>query len=416
MRGAWVAAVAGAVVAVSAAPAAPTAHPHTQRVSVSATGEQGNGLSSGPFVSADGRYAAFSSDASNLVEGDTNAKGDVFVRDLRRGTVERVSVSTGGAQGDAASSVRGISRDGRYVLFASSARTLVPWDTPPADAWAEDVYLHDRRTRATRRVSAGFDGGSAYTSTARLTPDGRHIVFGARVARMEAGATGTNAALYLLDRRTGDLERISDRERFESAFVEDITPDGRYVAYTQVYRLWGSLWVHDRRTGEEKQVNLRPDGTPTKWAAHNASLSADGRLVAFQYDDVDLLPGAPENGSEVYVRDLRTEQTRRVDLGPGEGHHSGNPKLSPDGRYVAYETDVWPDPRYQIPNNIHVRDLRTGATRLVTETLSGGTVPDGYVTLTHVGRAAKVIGYSALSDQLVPGDTNGQRDAFLSRR
>lgn len=119
------------MVAVSAAPAAPTAHPHTQRLSVPATGEQGNGVSSGPFVSADRRDAAFSSDGSNLVEGDTNAKGDVFVRDVRRGTVERVSVSTGGAQGDAAGAPTSPSPTSAGVP-RSSATAPSPTSSSPA--------------------------------------------------------------------------------------------------------------------------------------------------------------------------------------------------------------------------------------------------------------------------------------------
>lgn len=390
--------------------------PSTERVTLSATGEQGNDDAYGPQLSADGRFAAFTADASDLVPGDTNGHADVFVRDLRKGTVERVSVSSAGAQADRQSSVQAISADGRYVLFSSTARNLVPWDTPPADAGAADVYLHDRRTGSTRRISVGFDGGSAHAAGADLSANARYIAFNAKADRMEEGARDLFGAVYVFDRRTGSTERISNPNRPDNpALFQDMSADGRYVLYTQLVPRSsnGVTWVHDRRTGTEERVNVKADGSPAQRYALPATLSADGRTVAFQNWDEDLVPGGGPDESDIYVRDLRTDITRRVDAGPDGESMPDRPVISGDGRSVGYEaTPKLPDGTLG-PANVYLRDLRTGSTRLISESVTGGPVTDASVWLTSVSAGAKHISLGSASAQLVAGDTNGVNDGFV---
>src|SRR5438046_3037872 len=89
----------------------------TGRVSVDSAGTEGNGLSVNPSISADGRFVVFYSYATNLVPGDTNGTGDVFVHDRQTGTTERVSVDSAGTQGNSNSDRPSISADGRFVAF-----------------------------------------------------------------------------------------------------------------------------------------------------------------------------------------------------------------------------------------------------------------------------------------------------------
>lgn len=411
------AAFVAATVALTGTPAgAEPRVPSTERVTLSATGDQGNGASYGPQLSADGRFAAFTADASNLVPGDTNSASDVFVRDLRKGTVERVSVRSDGRQADGQSSVQAISADGRYVLFSSTARSLVPWDTPPADAGAADIYLHDRRTGTTRRISVGFDGGSAYAAGADMSANARYIAFNAKASRMEEGTRDLFGAVYVFDRRTGTTERISNPDRpTNPALFQDVSDDGRYVLYTQLVprSSHGVTWVHDRRTGAEERVNVKADGSPAQRYALPATLSADGRTVAFQNWDEDLVPGGGPDASDIYVRDLRTDVTRRVDTGPAGETMPDRPLLSPDGRYVGYEaTPKLPDGTLG-PTNVYLRDLRTGSTRLISQSVTGGPVTDTYVWLTSVSAGAKRISLGSASAQLVAGDSNGVNDGFV---
>ncbi|MFE5189637.1 TolB family protein [Streptomyces sp. NPDC056628] len=399
----------------AAAPAAPP----VERVTVSATGEQGDGHASAPRLSADGRFAAFTADAANLVPGDTNAAADVFVRDARTGAVERVSVASDGAQADQGSSLRDISADGRYVLFGSRARDLVPWDTPPADAGAEDVYLHDRRTGTTKRISVAFDGGSAYTAGAQLSADARYVVFNAKADRMEEGARDLFGAVYVHDRRTGRTERVGNTDRpTDPALLQDVSADGRYVLYTQSVPRGSSgvTWVHDRRTGTEERVNVKADGSPAARYAMPATLSADGRTVAFQNGDEDLVPGGGPDASDLYVRDLRTDVTRRIDAGPDGETLPDRPVISDDGRYVGYEAAPRLPDGTAGPANVYLRDLRTGGTRLVSASLTGGPVTDGSVWLTSVSAGARRIALGSASSQLVAGDTNAAVDGFVRHR
>ncbi len=117
--------VLAASLAVLLAGPVSAAAPSTELVSVSSTGEQANIYSLYPSISADGRFVAFVSGASDLVAGDTNGAWDIFVRDRQRGTTRRVSVSSAGRQAKGYSGAPSISADGRFVAFASSASNLV---------------------------------------------------------------------------------------------------------------------------------------------------------------------------------------------------------------------------------------------------------------------------------------------------
>jgi Tol biopolymer transport system component len=422
MRGASVAVIAGAMLAAGVTTSAAAApEPETERITLSATGEQGDGNSYGPQFSADGRYAVFTARATNLVAGDTNGNSDVFVRDLRKGTVERVSVSSDGAQADGGeSSAQAISADGRYVLFSSNARNLVHWDNPPTNGAAEDIYLHDRRTGTTERISVAIDGGSAFTAHATMSPNARYIAFNAKADRMENDPGDLFGIVYLFDRRTGTVERISNRDRPDNpSLLQGLSDDGRYVAYTQLVPRSsnGRTWVHDRRTGTEEQVNVKADGTPAERYAMPASFSADGRTIAFEYwGDEELVPGeTPGTASTVYVRDLRKDVTRRVNAGPAGENRVSEPRLSPDGRYVAYQAEPrLADGRFG-PANVYLRDLRTGGTRLVSETVAGEPATDADVAVYSVSAGARRIGLGSYSAQLVPDDTNGHYDGFVRR-
>jgi Tol biopolymer transport system component len=423
MRGASVAVISGAMVAltVTSTSAAPAPRPQTERVTLTATGEQADENAYGPEFSADGRFAVFTAYASNLVPGDTNRNSDVFVRDLRKGTVERVSLASDGAQAvGGESTARAISADGRYVLFSSNARNLVHWDNPPTNEAAQDVYLHDRRTGRTERISVALDGGSAFTANAAMSPNARYIAFNAKADRMEKDPGDLFGIVYLLDRRTGTVERISNRDRPDNpSLLQGLSDNGRYVAYTQLVprSSYGRTWVHDRRTGTEEQVNVKPDGTPAERYALPASLSADGRTIAFDYSgDEELVPGEnPSTGSTVYVRDLRRDVTRRVKAGPAGEDRISAPVLSPDGRYVTYQAQPRMADGGSGPDNVYLRDLRTGSTRLVSESVAGAPVTDESVAVYSVSAGARRIGLGSYSSQLVAGDTNGFYDGFVRR-
>ncbi|MDT9697399.1 hypothetical protein [Streptomyces sp. P17] len=412
-----VAVLAGAMVALSATSAAPAPEPRTERVTLSSTGEQLQKGASGNSLSSDGRYLAFVSDDSEVVPGDTNGVTDVFVRDLRRGTVERVNVASDGtqAEGGAYGTHRAeISGDGRYVAFVSTAKNLVDWPSPPSP-YSYDVYVHDRRTGRTERISVAADGGSgsAYDSF-DMSRDGRYITFTASSQRMEGDAVGRTHA-YVVDRRTGKAKRISDRlppEWYVSSLT--LSGDGSRLAYVQRHPRGGrgELWLADLRTGEQELVNATSGGGPTNGSPAGARLSEDGSLVAFSSFDDGVVPDAPAYTWELYLKDMRTGKTRWI-THEGQGGLGGG-LLSPDGRLLAFMTETKSGDDV-VAENVHVRDLRTGRTELVSRTQAGEPLATGYAAPIDFNRNGRLLSLYSTSSELVPGDTNGTGDGFLHR-
>ncbi|MFJ5264481.1 TolB family protein [Streptomyces sp. NPDC088387] len=413
VTGAMVALTATATATTTAAAPGPAPRTGTERVTLSATGDQLTGTSDGPRLSADGRYAAFASYAPDAVPGDTNGKSDVFVRDLRGGAVERVTVASDGTQADADSHYVTLSADGRLVAFVSRATNLVPWSSP--QTFHSDVYVHDRRTGKTERVSVAADGGSGWVAdNLDMSADGRYLAFTAPASRIEGGSAPGHARAYVVDRRTGETRKVSDRLPADW-YVSNvrISPDGRHAAYIQRHPRGGrgELYLADLDTGAQRQLNVTPEGEPTNGGPAGLSFSADGSRVAYSSFGDDVVPGAPEGTWELYVHDTRTATTRWI-THEGTGGLGGG-LLSADGRKLAYMRETT-DPDGQSVENVYVRDLGTGRTALVTEARGGGPA-GGYSAPSAFTRDGGALALFSTSPDLVPGDTNGEGDGFVRR-
>lgn len=192
-----------------AAAAAPGAT--TSRVSVSSSGAQGFRSSEGAALSGEGRYVAFASLARNLVPGDTNLVEDVFVRDRLAGVTSRVSVGPGGRQANGASSIPSISADGRYVAFMSDASNLVAGDTNHA----ADIFVRDRVAGTTRRVSIGQGGQQANgaSSFPALSGDGLHVAFQSAASNLVPGDTNGTFDIFVRDLLAGTTQRVARSRR-----------------------------------------------------------------------------------------------------------------------------------------------------------------------------------------------------------
>jgi Tol biopolymer transport system component len=340
----------------------------TERVSVDSSGNQGNGPSGGfgirgLAISADGRYVAFRSDATNLVPGDTNGVEDVFVHDRQTGVTERVSVDSSGKEGNSHSVAPAISGDGRYVAFLSGASNLVPGDTNGH----EDVFVHDRQTEVTERVSVDSSGkeGKGWSRNPAISADGRYVAFESEASNLVPGDTNGDPDVFVHDRQAGVTERVSvdssGNQGMGWSFHPAISADGRYVAFDS----WagnlvpgdtngrGDVFVHDRQTGITERVSVDSSGNEGNRNSWDPAISADGRYVAFASDASNLVPGDTnnfcdfnqdgnlENCPDVFVHDRQTGVTERVsvDSSANEGNGwSGNPAISADGRYTAFDS------------------------------------------------------------------------------
>jgi Tol biopolymer transport system component len=332
-----------------------------ERVSVSSDGQPGNGNSGVSSTSANGRFVAFLSDANNLVPIDTNSFRDIFVHDRLTDITERVSVSSSGQQANGNSGNPSISADGRYVAFSSYADNLVLDDTNGAI----DIFVHDRQTGITERVSVDSDG-------------------------FQIGGT-----------------------------VPTISPDGRYVAlrYTS---LGPGVFVHDRQTGETELLITDLSGQPV--FCYNVVFATNSRFVAFACESPDIVPGDNNERDDVFVLDRHTGIAEIVSLNSSDeqgNEDSRSPSISSDGRYVAfasYADNLVSDDTNNQPD-IFVRDRITGVTERVSVS-SDGQEGDAraFITGTSISGDGRYVSFSSEASNLVPGDENEVVDVFIRDR
>ncbi|MFC8455145.1 TolB family protein, partial [Kitasatospora sp. NPDC057223] len=428
----------------------------TEQVSVGAGGVRADAQAFGEAISADGRFAVFSSEADNLVPGDTNGFYDVFVRDLRNGRTERVSLGTGGVQGNAFSSDGAVSADGRYVAFTSDSDNLAPGDANGTS----DVFVRDRLTGRTERLTTGDPaqqqpGGSDSPS---ISWNGRYVAFASGRSDLVPGDTNGVADIFVADRWTGSTTRVTvgaDGSEADRASTQPvISADGSTVGFIsragnllpagpdsagaapaarpseqpvaagaggadpqitkpRVY----PFYVRDLRAGRTTGGSVGADGTLT-WA-NSGSLSADGRYAVFTSNSPDVLPGDGNGEIDVFVRDLATGRTRLVSAaadGTPTNGPSYNGVVSADGRRVyfsSYADNLVPQDT-NAAEDVFRRDLWTGRVERVS-VAADGTQSPGSSYLPEIDALGTTVLFDSDDGTLVPQDTDGHPDVFLRR-
>jgi Tol biopolymer transport system component len=350
----------------------------TGRVSITAGGAQANGASQFPSLSAGGSLVAFHSYAANLVGGDSNSQPDVFVRDNSAITTTRVSLSSAGAQANGASFNPRLSGDGRYVAFESLASNLTLTDTNSA----RDVFLHDRLTGLTTRLSVATGGAQADG------PSG----FGLGGAGLAIAHNGQIVA-------------------FQSEAANLVLTDTNSAR---------DIFVRDLPAGATTRVSVGPAGVQANGISSAPALSADGRYVAFYSSASNLVSGDTNGAADIFVHDRQTGLTTRVSVGPGgvqPNSHSRAPALSADGRFVAYTSsanNLAPGDT-NAADDIFVYDQQTGATTRISNA-PGGLPANGFSDLAALSADGRYVLFKSTANNLVPGDTNGAWDIFLHDR
>jgi Tol biopolymer transport system component len=335
------------LLALGAGPAALAGE--TQLASVDSAGGQGDGTSWNPSVSARGRFVAFESGATNLVPGDTNGESDIFVHDRKSGLTTRVSLDSAASEADSYSYYPSLSGSGRFVAFASEATNLVAGDSNDMT----DVFLHDRKTGLTTRVSVSSEGlqadGHSYDPS--VAGNGRFIAFVSEATDLVAGDSNDAPDIFVHDRKTGLTARVSvDAAGIEAdsfCSYPSISASGRFVAFeSSASNLVAGdanevadIFVHDRKTGLVTRVSTTSEGGEAASECSYPSLSANGRFVAYQSFAADLVAGDSNDASDIFVHDRKAGLTVRasVDSGGSEGNDDSRaPSVSGSGRFVAF--------------------------------------------------------------------------------
>jgi len=297
-------------------------------VSVGLGGAAANGVcGEGPQVSGNARFVAFACSATNLVRGDTNGVADIFVRDRQAATTQRVNLGPGGAQANAASFLNSISPDARYVVFTTTASNLVAGDTNGV----ADVFLRDRRTGVTERISLRNGGGQANGASRRgfVSGDGRYVVFTSEATNVVVGDTNGVADVFVRDRVARTTERLSVNpsgvQGNRASDASGISADGRYVALVSAAtnlisgdaNPGADAFVLDRDTGRFELASVSTDGVQGKGNTTYASLSRNGHVIVLSttapLDVMDVAGGGPD----LYVHQLAGAPKDPYTLMPG---------------------------------------------------------------------------------------------------
>lgn len=413
----------------AAVPRAIALSPATQLVSVDSAGALASGGSDQPQISAEGRYVAFVSYASNLVAGDTNNSGDAFVRDTVSGTTERVSVSTGGVQGDNNVQQVWLTPDARYVAFSSFATNLVVGDINGV----ADIFLRDRQLGTTERVSVGTAGMEANgdSDIPALSPDARFVVFSSLATNLVVGdTTSDDFDVFLHDRQTGVTERISEALAGGDANAGSrgtaVSADGRYVAFaSNASNLvandtngWPDIFVKDRQAATMTRVSLDAAGNELSEGGESnfrVSMTPDGRFVGFRTRSVELLDGAVGYQAILYDRQTLTPEivSRAGDGTPANGF-SDDPFATPDGRFVTF----WSDAGNLVTGDtngtydVFVRDRQTNSVTRAS-VAADGSQGNSYSYRQSISDDGRFVAFHSVASNLVPNDTNFADDIFI---
>ncbi len=442
----------------------------TIRISRGIGGVEANGSSFGPSISSDGRFVAFTSNASNLVVGDLNNSEDVFVHDLVNGTTVLVNVRDDDDRvlANGRSALGAISADGQQIVFVSSATNLsddgrgglfvrdlqagtttrvlhfsttfpnfqqisvsgdglrIAFERGGED---RDVFVFDRALGTVSLVSVAADGsgGNGPSGEPMISSDSRYVVFWSDADNLIAGGTNSSSGIFLRDLLTQTTSRMV-ASRGDSP---SISADGRFVAFREFPLVSLPVGVHVRYVLHDRQL-----GTTTSTTVSSAGdlanaddrsipvVSADGRLVVFTHRASNLALRDTNNQSDVFVRDVRTGTTGLVSrrdpslasiTAHGRIGDSGLASLSADGKTVVFSTaakDVAPGLAPPNPNgsadySVFLRDLSgVGETAFLV-----GDTEQPWISAS--GRYAVFFSYA---EDLVPNDTNGDRDLFVLDR
>ncbi|HBL30015.1 MAG TPA: hypothetical protein DD490_24515 [Acidobacteria bacterium] len=393
----------------------------------SGTSTTGNGRSDDPILSTDGSVVVFTSRATNLLPDPVGGGVQLFLYDRRnrRATLishAATSPSSGVLGGILGGGHHSVSGDGRWVAFASKADDLIAGQVE-ANAGG-DVFLFDRATGANTLVShAGFSStqtGNGPSTAPAISGDGRYIAFESSASDLAAGQTGAGS-IFVYDRVAGITTRVSASGGNPLA----ISADGRQVVFTggsNVY-LWDRVLATTRLVSRSLASPTTPGNGPSSLGTSDNPqvLSADGRWVVFASTATDLVPGQAGGHPGIFLFDRISGTVSQVSAWAGSLTTS-QPALSGDGRFVAYGSeahDLVPGQVDSIGSPDFFRfDREAGTTSLISHVpasavTTGKALSDATLEGPRLSADGAWSTFASLSPDLVPGDRDGTKDAFL---
>jgi len=433
--------------ALCALTATSVAQGDVERISVDSAGAQASADSAQPALSHDARYAAFSSTATSLVAGGTSGARHVYLRDRLAATTTLVTRHLGvEANGDSSAPV--LSADGRFLAFHSSASNFGPVDVNGYT----DVYLHDRLTGTFSLVSNGAAGGGGASGTSAspaISPDGRWVAFYSSAPDVVLSDTNTWIDAFVFDRTnigtpvemvsvgpsgiSSDFHSCTTGQPTSTGQIAVVSKPGGIGCLVAFQSLASnlvpgansgsySIFLRDTQLATTSVVSASSTGVFATGECIGVSMSADGRYVAFNSSALNLVP-VDALGWDTYVRDVASQTTTKASVSSQQVSGAGgafmapfpySPSISADGRYVAYETpfaNLVPNDTNE-KNSIFVRDLVDQRTWRVDTTALGAQSNDHGIS-PWISGDGSVIAFASSATNFVTGDTNAAPDIFV---
>jgi Tol biopolymer transport system component len=425
----WVSAFALALLA-SAAGVASGATPTTELASVSDTGTAPGGADGGP-ISYDGRFVAFTGiEAFTAADDDTSA--DVFVRDLATDQTTQASVTSGGGQVDATARARGISDDGRYVLFDSKGQFAANDVGVHHD---RDLFVHDQATGDTVLASVPSDGSDVGRDahSGGISGDGRLVAFASR-GHFAPHDHGDDLDDFVRNLTSGKTTRVSLRSDGSEVDADSTGPaisaNGRFVvfsskgAFTPGTGGTDNVFIRNRDTGRTTRVNVGPGGhaippdpgyPTTLDTSAGLAISANGRFVTFYTRD-PYAAGDHGRDIDVYLKDRRTGKVRWMSMtsGGGDAHaFAFFPSISANGRHVAFHSRGQFTPGDDgSDDDVFVHDRITGETVRASLKPDGSEVSGGESLYPYISGDGRFVSFYS-DAQLAAPDSNSRLDVYV---
>lgn len=404
-------------------------------ISKNSVGTLGDGDSFGGSISADGNIVAYVSVATNLIAGDTNGFGDIYVHDFDLDTIERVSISSLGAQSDGDSYAPIVSSDGRYVAFMSEATNLVAGDTNAVT----DVFMYDRDNDTIELISVADDGGIAddESSYPTISADGRYVVFNSTASDIVAGDTNAVGDVFLRDRDLGTTVRVSvnsDEEELDGdSSAGTISKNGRYVIFesfnstnatADVLNNAQNIYLRDLTLGTTELISVSSsevsgNGSSFLNVPANA-VTDDGKYVLFGSNATNLVSGDTNGVGDVFLRDRDLGTTTRINVseaGVETDGESVQDSIDSGGRFISFRSEsnlLVPEDTTSGEYDVFVYDMELGTLSRISVAVDG-TESNGYSEAVGLfSDGSRYVIYYSEGSNLVAGDTNGVSDIFFA--
>lgn len=402
------------------------------RISVGSDKSEGNAISSFPYISGNGNFVTFQTSATNFFANTVASTTNVVLYNRKTKALTLVSKGLDGNPGNLGSTSADISKTGRFVIFTSNASNLVAGDTNGR----LDAFIFDRTEDSITRISKSFSGGelNGASYAAGISPNGRYVTWLTYASNVSDSDTDTFGDVYLYDRLSDSSELISvssDEEKGnDESYVGNstVSNSGRFVVFSSsasnlvLPRINTStnrtVYLRDRTEGTTQVVSLDSSNTEAIGDAVKPSISADGRVVGFG-SEANITPTDSNSVADAFLRKIRSGKTSLMTRGRSgqQGNQGGSYRhMDEFGNYVSFSSESTNLTKISSNNKeqVYLKKSKGRSVELLSVNKSGVAGNEDSVW-PMISSDARWATFFSGATNLVENDSNDNFDVFLVR-